>query len=208
MQRKWMWTIVVLVVAAGVGWYFWPRSPNQWTPFELLHYQDVQKELKLSDDQISKIKTLLDKSWKDYQELGLDKENAAKKKKIARDTFDALDKLLTPEQLHRMVQLQRQQLGPATFYDPGTARVLKLTTKQKDKMNEVLDKSALKRFELYNDKAFKKLAELDKKILSELLNVLDEEQQRGFQKMLGEPFKGKLPPPDYFPPPKKVQAEQ
>jgi len=207
MNRKMILVIAVLAIGIGVGWYVWPQSRAKWGPFELLRYEDVRKELKLSHDQFAKIKPLVENISKVYQELGPDKENALKKKKVTRDTFEALSKLLTPEQLHRMDQLQRQQLGPATFYDPRTARLLELTGEQKDQIKKILDKSSLQRFELHQKSAFKKLAKLDKEILSEIMNVLDEEQKRGFNKMLGEPFKGKLPPPNYFPAPKKVREE-
>ena len=207
MKQKVILVIAVLAIGIGVGWYFWPQPRAEWGPFELLRSEDARKELKLTEDQVSKIKILLDSSWKSYQQLGSAKENAPQKKKVRFDTFDALEKTLTPEQLHRMVELQRQQLGPATFYDPRTARVLELTAQQKDKINDILEKFSLKRLELYDKKAFKKLAELDKEILSEIMNVLDGEQKRGLNKMLGEPFKGKLPPPNYFPSPKKVREE-
>ena len=62
-----------------------------------------------------------------------------------------------------------------------------------------------KGFELYNKGVFKKLAKLDNEILSEIMEELKADQKRGFNKFLGEPFKGKMPPANYFPLSKKVR---
>ena len=196
MQRKWICGILILALGIGVAWYFWPRRVGEGGPLELLLYTDVQNELNLSDDQISKTTRLVQTNWKAFEDLGLDKQNALKGKTIVRETMKSLMELLTPEQFHRLEQLQLQQLGPSIFLDrgPGVVRKLGLTEQQKDKIKELLLTSSKKRYELYGKGAFKKLGMLDKDIFSTIMNDLNGDQKRIIQNILGEPFKGKLPP--------------
>jgi hypothetical protein len=206
MKRRVIFVVVVLAIGIGVGWYLWPRPvPDDHGPLTLLLYPDVQKELKLSDEQISQTKILVENSWKTFKELGLDKENALKRKKVVRDTGEMLRKMLTPEQFHRLEQLQLQQVGPGAFFDPVVARTIKLSDEQKNKIKTIVENSSLQRFEIYNKGAFKKLARLDKKVLSEITSELNADQKTGFKEILGEPFMGKLPPGSYFLFPKEVQ---
>lgn len=174
-------------------------------PFGLLNNKDVQKDLKLSDDQIAMAKELATKQQEAFKKLkGLDKEEAAEKiKELRADAKKKLDELLKPDQAKRLDEIQLQQAGPFAFFNPKVIEKLELSDEQKEKIQEVIKESFQKRLEIFKEfkddreAMQKKLAEMNKAIMSEIRKSLKEDQKSEFKKMLGAPFKGALPPPGF-----------
>jgi hypothetical protein len=170
----------------------------------LLANKDVQKDLKLGDEQVAKIKELSDKQaeiFKGFQDL--DKEEKAARfkqmKEIGADFKKVIDDL-TPEQTTRLKQLQIQQQGAGALFNPMISEKLDLSEEQQSKLKEMFKDSMQKRFALFKefkeDKegTTKKLAELTKELNAEAMKILSDDQQTKFKEMQGPAFKGTLPP--------------
>ncbi len=144
-------------------------QPGGGDPGRILLDPAVQKELKLTDEQLKK-----------YQEL--------MKKALA----DAL----TPEQAKRLKQIQLQQRGAEAFSDPEVATALKLTEDQKEKIQTIREDARKEMTDLFKnaagnrEEAFKKMAGMRKEIAEKVTAVLNAEQKKMWKEMLGEPFEG------------------
>src|SRR5262249_48622552 len=110
----------------------------------LLMNPDVQQELKLSEEQITKAKEIgqqiREKHKDDFAKLkDTPKEQAREKfqelfKTINGETEKALKDVLKPEQQKRLKQLELQARGVDAFTDSEIQTSLKLTDEQKEKI--------------------------------------------------------------------------
>ena len=106
-------------------------------PGFLLMNPSVQKELKLSDDQVKKItettESIRDKHRDEFEALGkLEGDERREKsdelrKKVSDETQKALAEILKPEQSKRLKEIQLQQEGARAFNDPEVQKALNLT---------------------------------------------------------------------------------
>src|SRR4029077_1177502 len=110
----------------------------------LLMNQGVQKELKLSDDQIKKItettESIREKNREDFEaarKLEGDEQRAKFQelmKKQGEETDKALAEILKPDQLKRFKEIRLQQRKGDAFNDPEVQKALNLTDDQKEKI--------------------------------------------------------------------------
>src|SRR5262249_1275654 len=114
-------------------------------PGGLLRTPAVQKELKITEEQLKKYEAFNKSNEQKFQEardagLGGDREKA---QEIFKEISAATDKFvkdtLNADQQKRLKQLQRQQMGPNAFSDEENAKVLKLTDEQKEGIKKVVD---------------------------------------------------------------------
>ena len=165
------------------------------TSLTLLENKDVQKDLKLSADQVAKIDELA-KKQKDMR----DAKDFKGMVEFAKSSKKTIDELLSADQAKRVKQLQLQQRGAGAFGDEKVASELNLTDEQKSKLKDISKSYAEKRAEAFKgfkdnrEQATKKLAEINKAMLDDAVAVLNAEQQTKWRAMLGEPFAGTLPP--------------
>jgi K+/H+ antiporter YhaU regulatory subunit KhtT len=134
-------------------------------PGTLIHNPQVQKELKLSEDQVKKVD-----------------EAVAK----------AIGTVLEPEQQKRLDQISMQLKGSKAFTDPKIQTALKFTAEQKDNVKTIIEDSEKEIKELLKEKnkeAFTKLATLRKEADEKVKNVLNESQKKMWTEMIGEEFK-------------------
>jgi len=120
----------------------------------LLRSEQVQQELKLTEDQKSKLQKLGEKMRDEFRERfsgmeGLSREERQKKMEEMREQMqkegaeraEALKKqlaeILKPEQMKRMRQIELQQAGPAALAQPVVAEAVGLTDEQKEKIQEI-----------------------------------------------------------------------
>jgi len=176
-------------------------------PFGLLMNADVQKDLKLTDDQITKIKELSEKQGAAFKELGTieDKEERGRKRKeLFEANKKAMDDVLQPDQTKRLEQLQIQQGGAmAILYNPKVKEKLDLTQDQVEKVQQILKESGPKFKEAFDgffeaskedkEATMKKVAELNKSLLADAMKILNDDQKKAFEEMRGAPFNGTLP---------------
>jgi Spy/CpxP family protein refolding chaperone len=160
----------------------------------LLGQESIQKELKLSDEQVKKVKELAEKQGggrPDFQ--GLSREEIMKKMAERRKVQDeAVAKILDAKQLKRVKQLQLQQQGVRALSNAEVAKALKLTDEQKDKIKDIQTKAREAAGGPRGDRspeAQKKREEARKATTEKVMGVLTAEQKTALKELQGEPFK-------------------
>src|SRR5437016_587005 len=107
------------------------------SPAMLLNNEGVQKELKLSADQIAQAKKVthevFEKYKGDFEKMkGLDKAEVREKmgelrKKMSDEASKSLSPILKPDQAKRFHQIQLQAKGSEALTEPEVEKALKLT---------------------------------------------------------------------------------
>ena len=167
----------------------------------------IQKELKFSEEQTTKVADVV----KDLREKYQDKIQAARESqdrdemmKLQREqTADAkklMADILKPEQAKRFDQISLQQRGAMAFADAEVAKKLSLTDDQKTKIKDISDDSMSKQRELAQgfqddrEGTLKKMADLRKETLGKVSALLSDDQKKSWKDMTGEPFEVTFPP--------------
>jgi len=176
----------------------------------LIGNESVQKELKLDDTQVTKAKEVAEKNGEKMRaarEETKDLDQAERMKKfqeLAKETnastLKAIGEFLKPEQIARLHQISYQTMGAMAFSDPEIAKKLNVTDAQKADIKTISDESGEKMREL--GQGFRddpegtrtKMTELRKETLSKAVAKLNDEQQKTWKELLGEPFEVKYPP--------------
>ncbi len=174
------------------------------SPLFLLAQKSVQDELKLSEDQVKKVKDLSDKQRGSFQGLrDLSPEERQKKMQEARKANDkAVADILKAEQLKRLKQISLQQRGARAFSDPETAKALHLTDGQTEKVKTILEASRPAGGQRgqrgqRTEEERQKLDAARKATNEKLMNVLTSEQKAKWKELTGEPFKGEIRRPEF-----------
>jgi hypothetical protein len=171
-------------------------------PGSLVNNEAVQKELKLSPDDVTKGKEALASITEKYQEefaklRELDQEERAAKMrelgpKQTEETYAALEKVWKPEQVKRLKQIGVQAGGLQAFTSPA-AKSLKLTDEQKEKFQALAGEQREEMQGLFSgggDPAenMKKMATMRKEFTAKGLAILTPEQQKEWKELTGDPF--------------------
>ena len=182
----------------------------------LLSIEQVQKELKVKEADVAKIKTISEKlsgeMRKQYTELRKIEDADKRRAKMSelRTQYDSnarkqLQDVLSREQMMRLYQI-RTQTRPVTesLASKYVADKLKLTDDQKAKAAKIGADSRTKRSAIYQTmrdaneakraEASKKLSEISAEADKQALELLTEEQVKEFEKMKGEKFELKRTP--------------
>lgn len=170
----------------------------------LLRNASVQKEIKATEDQVSKLNALAEdlqakgrENFEKLRDLG-DDERREKMQEYARTTQAEINKglaeILKPEQSKRFHQIQAQSAGIQAFSMPRVAEALKLTDEQKEKLRE-LNMSQFQamgelREQFQNDRegAMKKMAEIRKEGMTKAVALLTDAQKDAWKTLTGDPF--------------------
>jgi hypothetical protein len=180
---------------------------------QMLAIPEVQQELKMTPDQVSKVQgksqevrqatmelmreaggpqAFQEMSQEERQQL-MEKMQAIQKK--------AVNEILNADQQKRFHQLELQQSGAMAFGRKEVREALKLTTEQGTKMQEVQRgqmqamREAMQGVDFQNmtdeerQAMQKKMEALQKATYDKCVEVLTAEQQKQWKEMLGEPFK-------------------
>jgi Spy/CpxP family protein refolding chaperone len=182
--------------------------------------KSVQKELKLTDDQVKKIdaaiKEINDKHQDDRAKIReLDQSERFEKmqelnKTISEEQTKELKGILDEKQMKRLKQIQLQQRGPMAFNDEAVQKDLKITDDQKDKIKTINEDAMAEMREAGQNAfqpdatdeekkaAFKKLrekmTEINKETMKKVEGVLTDEQKKAWKEMVGEKFEVKFEP--------------
>lgn len=153
----------------------------------LLGQKSVQEELKLSDQQIEKVKELAKKNREGFKDLK-DLSEEDRRKKLA-DTAaankKALAEILKSDQRKRLKEISLQTRGGSALADPEVASALKLSDEQKEKIKSIREESRGKGRGGFTPEARKAAQE-------KLMGVLTDDQKTTWKTMTGEPFKGEI----------------
>ncbi len=181
----------------------------------LLRIEQVQKELKLKDDQIARIKTISEKLRTEmraqYTELRKIKDETERRAKMTelRTQYESksrkqIQDVLAREQMGRLYQIRAQYRAVAeTLSSKYVADKLKLTDDQKKKIAKISADSRTKQSAIYRTmrgadekkraEASKKLREMRAEADKQALELLTDEQGKAFEKMKGKKFELKTP---------------
>jgi hypothetical protein len=223
------------VLAFGALALLAPAAPSQQSPggpfsgggvWVMLLNKDVQKELKLGDEQVTKAaKVSQDVVQKHREELTRltgpgaalhgDEAQLKKQVKLSRmvtdEVVEGMGDSLKPEQAKRFKQLALQQniqlSGAGVFQDSEVDKALKLTDKQKEQLKGLTEdlqkkqQSAVKDAKGNYQEMFKMLGTVNKESVEGVVKTLTEDQKKTWKDLLGEPFEFKTGPAP-VPPPK------
>jgi Spy/CpxP family protein refolding chaperone len=166
----------------------------------LLRNSGVQKELKLTDEQTTKVKEFLEKTGAKMREAfqaGDQEKTREVMKEIAQETEKFVKDTLKEDQVKRLKQIEHQIAGPRAFGEEDVAKALKLTDEQKDdikKINEELGAAAQEAFQgAFGDRekmaeARKKMENLNKEAMTKITKMLTPDQKKAWKEVTGEPF--------------------
>lgn len=182
----------------------------------LLSNKEVQKELKLTDEQIEKadkagaeMREKMTEKFQDLRDLeagerrekmaSLQKEMAAESKKVA-------EEILKPEQAKRLEQISLQfafqQGGALALANPEIQAKLKITDEQKNKLKDLSDDMNEKRRELGQSaqdggdpqEMAKKRQALQKEGAEKVMSLMTDDQKKTWKELTGEPFEVRMEP--------------
>jgi Spy/CpxP family protein refolding chaperone len=166
--------------------------------FFLLTQESVQKELKLSDDQVKKVKELQDKqreAFQGFRDLSRE-ERQTKMREQGEATQKAIKELLKADQHKRLDQISLQREGSRALSRKEVAEALKISDEQKEKLKTIQEETRKEMGELFRgenrEEARKKIEELRKSSEEKAMNVLTSEQKTKLKEMQGKPFTGEI----------------
>jgi len=188
-----------------------PNQPPTLGP--VLSNPDVQKELKLTDEQIRKLKEAFGKVGEKYKEdfakfrTMSQEERVKKMMEFSKDNNKAMAGILDAKQLKRYRQIDWQIAGIGALGDPILQKELKLSDEQKKKLNDIFLDVEKKMEEMSKNPGAsreefqKKLAAFVKDVESKANAVLTDDQKKSFKELKGPKFEFSRPAPP--PQPKK-----
>jgi hypothetical protein len=172
-------------------------------PGQLINMEPVQKELKLSEEQVTKAKETVTAVREKFTEeraklQDLDPQERMPKMmeigaKEAEETYAAFAKDWKPEQIKRLKQLGVQRQGLQAFMSPAVDKVLKLTAEQKEKAAAIQMEAGAAMRELFGNggdpaENAKKMATMQKENLDKALAMLTDDQKKEWKELTGDPF--------------------
>ncbi len=176
----------------------------------ILRAPNVQKDLKLSDEQVGKVQDVLSEVNQKHQDDRAalrdlsQEERPAKMAELNKTISSEVKKALSfnDTQSKRFDQIALQASGLLAFADPAVASKLKLTSDQKSKIREIQESSRgqLQGFN-FKDASEQERADFQKKMATnqkenwnKALAVLTSEQKSDWKELTGEPVEINLPP--------------
>jgi Spy/CpxP family protein refolding chaperone len=172
----------------------------------LLANESVQKELKITDDQKTKIKdfstTQREKMGELFRSGGGDREKMQEAMKELTQKSEAFVKdTLNADQQKRFKQIEYQQMGLRAYTNEDVQKALKLTDDQKDKLKSLGEELRKDSGELMREmrgggdaaaEARKKLQAVTKEYTAKATEMLTDDQKKAWKDLTGEPFEMKM----------------
>lgn len=175
-----------------------PPQPSVLGP--VLSIPEVQKELKLSDEQLSKLKDALGKVIEKYKDDSAKlqrmstEEQQKKLREINMEGDKAVAGVLDARQLKRFRQIEWQMQRIGALGDPNLQKELKLSDEQKKKLEDIFNDAGKKGQELAKnpgatrEEVQRKYEAFLKDVEAKANGVLSEEQKKNFKEVMGPPF--------------------
>lgn len=208
--------LALLILAGTAAAQFGPFAGG-FGKAALLGNPDVQKELNLTEDQLTKVREVgqqvREKQKEAFGKLkDLPEDQRRDKameifKSITTETDKALAGVLKPEQAKRLRQLELQQRGAQAFADAEIQKEMKLTDEQKEKIKTIGEDAAKEAKDIFQgaqgdfQTAMTKMQTLRKETLEKVVALLTADQKKAWKDLTGAPFEFKFRPPQ----PKKDQ---
>ncbi len=174
---------------------------------------DGQKELNLTEDQIEKVRgvmenlrTTMQEKFQGFQDLAPE-ERQTKAQEVMKEVNAGVEKeikeILKEDQFKRYRQISLQAMGAGAFADEEVAKKLQLTDDQKAKVKEILDGAQKERNTLMEEarqggnpqETFGKMREIGVKAKDDAIAVLTDEQKEQWKELTGKEFRFQMGPP-------------
>lgn len=171
---------------------------------------NVQKELKLTEEQVGKLEATLRETrekhtddfaaLKDASQEERQEKMAALTKSMTEEVKKALE--LTADQAKRFDQIELQARGLQAFASPAVQEKLKLTDDQKSKIREIAEASREAFRGAFNKEASKeeraearkKMAAATKENMTKVHALLSDDQKSAWKELTGDPVEINIPP--------------
>lgn len=201
MARKLTGTLT-LALALGLTGFVSAQAQGQPNPIlgigSMLFAPPIQKELRLSDEQVGKLKDGLEKvmakykgDFEKFQKAPPSPEQAEKTGKAFHDdSRKAIAGVLDAKQMKRFNQILWQAAGVNALLEPELQKELRLSEEQKKKVADVLKESGKKSHDLAvrGERAKEKYEAVEKEAEEKTNAVLSEEQRKNYKELKGEKF--------------------
>lgn len=164
----------------------------------LLRQKSVQDDLKLSSDEVQKIRGFSRAQWNRAKALASapDPERKAKFGEMAAENHAFINKTLTQPQQQRLREIAYQVAGLLYITQPDIAKELNLTDDQKRQLAERQQDARKDLVDLMHseklDDALKTYKERREAVRAQAGRILTDEQRDKWKHMKGEPFKGEF----------------
>lgn len=167
----------------------------------LLRRPEVQAELKLTDDQKTKVTDMLAKLREDMQGRIQDLRDASPEERqkimaeIQAEQTKRVNAILNTDQQKRFKEISLQQQGYSALAMPDVQTELKLTDDQKSKIKDILQHQGEAQREIFQnaggdrEAARSKMEALRKETDDKIAALLTDDQKNQWKAMLGTPFK-------------------
>jgi len=177
-------------------------------PGMLLGNKGVQKEIKATDEQVTKLDALASETREKMTEArskleGLEQDERRQKmteinREITAGIMTSLGSILKPEQVKRFEQISLQSSGVMAFSNPKVVEGLKITEEQKEKLKGINESANEQRREIMQgfqddrEGTMKKLADFNKELLGKVAALMTDDQKKTWKEMTGEPYEVKF----------------
>jgi RNA polymerase sigma factor (sigma-70 family) len=176
---------------------------NGWIPLSFLTHKSVQKDLKMTDQQVKKADAAFQKHLEAVQSLGGLKQpdRTNKELELSQEAYKVIRDILDSDQQKRLRQISLQQRGVRVLNSQviGSRPIIKelgLSEDQQNKITELIRAANKKGQEVrqgdrpHSEEADEKMSAIQKELNDKVLSVLTREQKTKWNEMMGKPFTG------------------
>lgn len=181
-----------------------PGGPGLPPAVERLKVKSVAEDLKISQEQIDKLKA--------WSEDAPQRISAAIQAAMQAEVYRQLGDVLTADQIKRLKQIELQAAGLRVFTNPEVTAALKLSDDQKSEITKIAEETGRTAREAFSGlfgggerPSEEKMAEARKKSqaataegLAKAKEVLNADQKKSLNDLMGEPFDVSSLPPTGF----------
>lgn len=173
----------------------------------LLRNPQVQQELKLTEEQRTKLEQLGDQLREKFRGLFQELRNLSPEEREKRlgevnaQVEKELAKVLKEQQLKRLRQIALQVEGLAALARPEIAKQVGVTEEQLTKIREILREAGEKRRAIFQQgpggdpqARFQEMRKIREWVDEQIEKLLTERQKKRWQELIGEPFKFEFQP--------------
>ena len=168
-------------------------------PTALLMNKDVQEDVKITDEQKTKLQewakengAKMREKMQDAFKGGGDREKmAAAMAEMNKEVYKEIATVLDEKQVKRLKQIEVQAAGVRAFSQPDVVAALKLTDDQKSKLKDINDEYRKDMQDLAGGNSrpdASKMAALRKETFEKAANVLTDDQKTAWKELTGAAF--------------------
>ncbi|MHB8972830.1 MAG: hypothetical protein ACYC3X_18030 [Pirellulaceae bacterium] len=160
----------------------------------LLRQEAVQKELKVTDDQLTKLKDMLEAGrgggggQRNPQDMTDEERQKMRDEMVQRNAEmeKKIGEVLDAKQVARLKQIRLQVSGPMAFMNDDVAKELKITDEQSGKMRDAMQ--AMRDAGQGGGGGQEARAEMRKNLTAKVMEILTDAQKAQYKEMLGAAF--------------------